>query len=377
MRHLLIAAKAPAKIRWRQLLIFAATFCSGFASAGTAPHPALYFPTENEAWETVSPAVLGWDETKLNAALDYAMQERSAGIVILYRGKIAAERHALLKTTDATGQLSRYGFVAKPPTPDGRSREDVASVQKSVISVLIGIAQQKGLINIEKPVSKYLGDNWSAASSAEEREITVEHLLAMSSGLNLALAMEHPPGEKWFYNTAAYGLLATILEQVTARPLQTLSESWLLGPLQMSASRWEARVWAKDRPEAVANGFVSTARDLSRFGLLMLAKGRWGKQQIFAFDEYFVSGIRNAKSDNPNYGYLWWLNRDANNPTGDKLIATAPNDLYAAQGALRRSVFVAPRAGLVVVRIGDQPGDKFSAKLWRKLAEAMHLDIEP
>ena len=46
--------------------------------------------------------------------------------------------------------------------------EDVASAQKSIAAVLIGIAQEKGLLDINDPVRKYLGTDWSDSTSQQE-----------------------------------------------------------------------------------------------------------------------------------------------------------------------------------------------------------------
>ena len=68
---------------------------------------------------------------------------------------------------------------------DGRIIEDVASIQKSVVSILIGIAQARGLLTVNSPVSTYLSEGWSDAAPEREEKITIQHLLSMSAGLFL------------------------------------------------------------------------------------------------------------------------------------------------------------------------------------------------
>ncbi len=53
----------------------------------------LYFPPADGAWESVDPAAIGWSVTGLEAALDYAGEQRSSGVVVLHRGRIVAERY--------------------------------------------------------------------------------------------------------------------------------------------------------------------------------------------------------------------------------------------------------------------------------------------
>ena len=82
--------------------------------------------------------------------------------------------------------------------------EDVASVQKSVSALLVGIAQHQGLLRLEDPVGKHLGAGWSKASPEQEQAITVRHLLTMTSGLMDDLTFEAAAGTRWRYNSAAY-----------------------------------------------------------------------------------------------------------------------------------------------------------------------------
>jgi len=68
-----------------------------------------------------------------------------------------------------------------PKDASGHVIEDVASVQKSVASILIGIAQEKGLLRIDDTVTQYLGAGWSRAEPAQERAITIRHLNSPST----------------------------------------------------------------------------------------------------------------------------------------------------------------------------------------------------
>ena len=59
---------------------------------------------------------------------------------------------------------------------------------------------------------------------------------------------------------------------------------------------------------------------------------------------------------NPFYGYLWWLNCNANATKGARRLETAPSDMFSANGALNRRCFVVPSLQLVVTRLGDSDG---------------------
>ena len=140
----------------------------------------------------------GWDRAKLEAALELAGQRKSSAAVILYRGRLLAERYWDLpaKPTDGKGRLNRYFHMSHGKGSGGRIIEDVASAQKSVVSLLVGIAQHKGLLKISDRVDKHLGEGWSKAPREKEAKITLRDLIIMSSGLKANLEYEAPPGRK-------------------------------------------------------------------------------------------------------------------------------------------------------------------------------------
>lgn len=307
-------------------------------SASSASSAPLYFPPVQGAWESVAPASVGWNADKLNEALEIAGKNRSSGVVILHRGRIMAERYwELDRNRWAVGQ-DRAGHAI----------EDVASAQKSVSSILVGIARHKGLLGLQDSVQKYLGLGWSKASPEREKAITIRHLITMTSGLANDLTYEAPPGTRWRYNTACY---ARTLEAVAAAAKRTpneLTRDWLTGPIGMADSSWV------ERPGAVARlnprGFATTARDLSRFGVLILAEGQWDGEPVIADREYLGAALRPSQNLNPNYGYLWWVN------TRQSRFPQAPADMVAALGAGDHHLFVIPSLDLVVTRLGSATG---------------------
>ena len=138
----------------------------------------LYFPSSDDSWETVSPQSVGWDGEKLNAALALAGQRRSSGVVILHGGRILAERY-----WDDPDDSARYLNMVTGRDSRGRAIEDVASAQKSVVAVLTGMAQERGYLQIDDPVSHYVGAGWSKLAVSQEAAVTIRHLLSMNSGL--------------------------------------------------------------------------------------------------------------------------------------------------------------------------------------------------
>jgi len=338
---------------------------------------ALYFPPHEGAWATVEPASIGWDAAELNATLAYAGSQESSGVVILYNGRILAERHwdKNPKPTDAQGQPNRYFYMRKGTLSNGHALEDVASVQKSIVSVLVGMAQHQGLLKIEDPVHTYLGNGWSKASVQQEVKISIRHLISMSSGLAVRLQYEKEPSTKWLYNTPAYSMSLRAVAAAAGKSHHELSAAWVTGRIGMNDSSWQPRPWAGERPTANTVGFVTTARDLARFGLLIQAEGKWAGKTVIADRDYLRESLRPSQEMNPRYGYLWWLNRPYAVTRGDKRvqvqrIPAAPADLVSANGALGRRLYVVPSLGLVVTRLGDAPGKTFDNVFWKRLMAA-------
>jgi CubicO group peptidase (beta-lactamase class C family) len=335
----------------------------------------LYFPAANASWETVAPDRLAWNAGALERALTFAAENNSTGVVILYRGRIAAEKYW---TAAAARETRLVRQAALPVDPDGRPVEDVASVQKSVIAVLIGMAIEKGLLDLDAPVTRYLGRGWSKAGSDAEEKITIRHLMSMTSGLSVQLEADNAPGVRWLYNTPAYSRLITVLARVTGLEPNQYTSAWLGTKIGMATTRWISRPAGGPNPY----GLTMTARDLARFGILMLADGRWGATQVVP-SVYAKSLMKTSQSLNPSYGLLWWTNGadrwqdwDAASKPG-RLVPAAPADLYAARGAGDHRLYVVPSLGLVITRFGTgaevdgkAAGPQyFDQQFWSRLAQ--------
>jgi CubicO group peptidase (beta-lactamase class C family) len=328
----------------------------------------LYFPFTDAAWARVSPAEAGWNETALAGALEYAGTRQSSGVVVLLGGRILAERH-----WDVAGPAG-YTRTRQGRTPEGHSIEDVASAQKSIVAFLAGVAERERLLSLDTAVDRYLGQRWSKAAAAAESQITVRHLMTMTSGLDDSLAYRQPAGAEWRYNTGAYSRMIPILEKAAGADIAALTERWLTGPTGMASSRWVTRPWAVGNDAANAIGFATTARDLARFGLLVLNRGAWRDRDLLQNPSYLDRMLAPSQTLNRSYGLLWWLNGQSGMLAGGRrhasLIPGAPSDLVAAVGAMGRKCYVVPSLQLVVTRIGADPGEAFDEELWTRLMTA-------
>jgi CubicO group peptidase (beta-lactamase class C family) len=292
----------------------------------------------------VSPQQAGWDRGNLDSALDYAGTVDSSAVVVVHDGRILAERYWSPVTVPRIAS-----------TPEAWPIEDVASLQKSIVSVLIGIAVDHRLVQRDAPVSRYLGAGWSRASVEAEAAITVNHLLTMTSGLTEpGLEVEAPAGRRWFYNTAAYSQLIKVLTSVTGKEPNGFTAEWLTTRMAMKDTRWVLRQGVGAGAAVNAYGLATTARDLARVGILVLAGGMWQGERIVS-ESYLREAVRPSQALNASYGLLWYVNQHQAPAGGVQPIlsvSAAPTDLVAAFGAGQRRVYVVPSLRLVVVRLG-------------------------
>jgi CubicO group peptidase (beta-lactamase class C family) len=348
-------------------------FDPGLQAQDNRPNNSLYFPPAQGEWETVQPGQVGWDRAKLQKVLNYAKENHSSGVVILHKGRILAEQY--IEITGPKSAKFKKRILGRDGA--GHTIEDVASAQKSIASILIGIAQQKGLLKIDDRVSQYLDVGWSRATQQQEQAITIRHLITMTSGLTVRGTYEASPGSKWRYNTTVFAKSMDVVAAAANMDRHELTKLWLTQPVGMSDSKWVRR----GSPEIqLVNGFgfATTARDLARFGLMTLAGGKWGDKTILADQQYLHDATTTSQPLNPFYGYLWWVNRNAHAPNRAPRLPTAPKDMYSANGALNRRCFVVPSLQLVVTRLGDQPAGNrgFDRQFWKLLVEAMPCDLK-
>lgn len=328
---------------------------AGLAQAPVSPPPASAPMAEGTAIEEL---------------LSYLRDQNSTGFVVLRGGE------TLIEQTWPAPQNSVFVNFVHGTSAAGQLLEDVASQQKSFVAVLVGIAVDRGLIDVTRPVSAYLGPGWSRASPEQEAAIRVVDVLTMSSGLNERFEYAAPVGTRFFYNTPVYAVTKQILARASGKTLDEITRQWLTAPLGMRDTSW------RQRPAALGDvgnptGLVTTSRDTAMFGRMILAGGVApnGRRIISARS---LRAMLDRSSANPSYGRLWWLNGAASSVRADgqprpgPLIPSAPSDLVGAFGFLDRRLYVVPSLNLVVVRTGAAGSDSaFDEHLWQRLMRVL------
>lgn len=346
-------------------LLFSLQCCAGAQEqSDRVPADAqnLFFPKSDKNWERLTPAEANWDEAALKNLLQYAGEQKSSTLIVLLRGRIVVEQYWDIDSS------ARYQAMVYGQDDEGHALEDVASVQKSLAAILLGIGLDKNLVKLDDLVTKHLGEGWSNASPDRESGITLKHLISMSSGLSDQLKFQSKPERRWQYNTNAYSRIMNVLEAASGLDRNAITEQWL-SPLQMENSTWKVRRFAKLDPKTNRHGWVTSGRDLARLGLLVSAKGDWNGRAVIQNKKYIQAMLQSSQQLNPAYGYLWWLNGQshifrAGRLRKDLLNSNAPDEMVAGLGALGRKLYVAPSLQLVIVRMGDQPETGFDAKFW-------------
>lgn len=327
-----------------------------------------YFPpTKTDEWETIEPAAAGFDAKKLQSVIDYIGEHDSTGAVILVGGRVVTEKY--WQRTNA------------------HTARDIASAQKSVLSVLVGIAQGEGRLKLDDYVSSFLGTGWSKAPAGHESLITIRHLLTMTSGLNDTLEPVGEPGKIWSYSNA-FSQLHYVLEKCTGKTIQDYATGVLFGPTGIRDSSYYVRPAILNDPAAAGYGLRMSPRDMARFGLLMLNNGDWGAVPVVRDKAYLAESINSSQKLNLSYGYLWWLNGKQSflyptqiRPAPGPLVPSAPSDWYAALGRDDKKIHVVPSMDLVLSRWGGAADGAngngrlnvpvtFDNEIWKRLTAA-------
>ncbi|MCP4574656.1 MAG: serine hydrolase [bacterium] len=200
----------------------------------------------------------------------------------------------------------------------------LASVTKSVSSLLTGVAVDRGAITgVEVPVMDFFPDLEPSADH-RWRDITLHHLLSMSMGLDwgpdedphgtgpaffgqvLGRRIVHAPGTRWAYHSANVNLLAGVLREATGLHADAFAERHLFTPLGITDYDWS--FMATDGYRLMDGSLQLRPRDMAKLGMLVRGEGRWRGEQIVSTDWIRRSVSRQIDTDGPEgYGYLWWL----------------------------------------------------------------------
>lgn len=256
---------------------------------------------------TLSP--LATADGGLAAVLDKA--ERLAALetlIIAQHGKVIAER----------------GYRGHRTT----TPSNIKSASKSVISALVGIAIDKGVISsVEQPIAELLESDLPSKPDPRLQQVTVGNLLSMQAGLGstsgrnygawvashnwvraaLSRPFEADPGAAMIYSTGSSHLLSAILTRRTGQSTLQLTRQWL-APLEGFA----ISAWTRD-PQGIylgGNEMAMTPRSLLAFGELYRRDGVTASGERLLSREWIEASWTprtRSRYTGHGYGYGWFI----------------------------------------------------------------------
>lgn len=331
---------------------------------------------------SAQPAQIRYRYRNIGYTLDeYLERQRVTGLLVIRNGEIVAERY-------------RYGR-------SDQARFLSFSMAKSVISMLVGIALERGVISsLDDPADKYAKELAGSPYGATP----IRHLLRMSSGLTFterydgnddvarmsraattgrppvvdvlrSITERHSPaGSKFAYASAETEVLGRVLAGASGRSVAALTSEWLWQPLGAESDAFW--VLSRDGQERSSGYFNATLRDWGRLGWMLAQDGRVGERQVVP-REYLLEATDAARQPAAfrprtegryfGYGYQFWLF-----PLRERS--------FGLQGVHGQAVFVQPSSGIVMVQTSayqaasgqqdPQPGLERDA-FWRGVLQSL------
>lgn len=272
-------------------------------------------------------------------------------IIIIRNGKIItkAEKGAQLLN------VSKYTF----------------SACKSIVSLAIGCLIDEGLLTYDEKIADIFDKECPALSKVRSRQLIVEHLLTMTSGLTfgeaesqttenwiggfLSGSMRGDPGEEFYYNSINTYLLAAIVVRKTGMSLCEYLDKKIFAHMDIKDYYWEKS------PEGIEKGgwgLYMKPEDMAKLGILVMNYGKWGENRLIS--EEYIKAATTAKIETPeefgnyDYGYQIW--------TGVR------NSSFLFNGMLGQNLLGFRKTGIIIVsNAGDN--ENFQRGKFFELAE--------
>ncbi len=274
--------------------------------------------------------------------------------------------------------ISHHGEMLLERYYNGASADQPAnlkSASKTVMSALIGVALDKGILSsVDQTVDEFFPTQLAGDANARKREISIEDLLTMRSGLEstsnrnygrwvlsdnwvdhaLSRPLQAESGTNMIYSTGNTHLLSAILAQMTGGSTREFANEALLRPMGFSLSYWPTD------PQGIhfgGNDMEMTPRQMLAFGELYINGGKSNGRissatnDVQVISEHWVNESLQIRTPSPRgegrfYGYGWWYRE------------LAEQDIFFAWGYGGQFIFVVKPLELVVVVTSDSlPGD--------------------
>jgi CubicO group peptidase (beta-lactamase class C family) len=370
----------------------------------SAPGVDTLWPTKG--WATARPASVGLDEKVLDA-LDKELAAGKFSLVdsfaVFRCGEKVYERtyphdYAKIygKQAKEKGPLNarltgRYNYFDPDwhPYYHGTDMHTMQSVSKTVTSVIIGVAMNRGDFKaaVDTPVLKFFDVAKVKNVDERKRRMTLRDVLTMTAGLEwiedvpyddprsdasimeatddwvqyvIDKPMAAEPGKVFNYSSGVTELLAYIFKKETGQDIDDYGEKYLFAPLGIKHH------WKRSYMEVIdtEGGLYLNGNDLAKIGYLYLHDGVWEGKQIVskAWVAESLQGYIDAEGDY-RYGYKWWLLKRTD----------TAGYVWMARGFGGQRMMVFPEEEMIVVFtgwdiLGEPPTDK---ELFARLLPAL------
>ena len=213
------------------------------------------------------------------------------------------------------------------------------SLRKPLISLLFGIARDKGLLDLSLTIKDLDITEYNIEFSPVEQSATIRDLLMSRSGIYIQADAEteysrsnrpnrgqYKPGEFYFYNNFDFNVLGTILKKTTGMSYEECLYEWLAKPLHMQDFQMRHVVYGSpytlNKSHHKAYKTWMSARDLAKIGAMLAQKGIWKDQRIVSTSwivesttaHHFFENDQNWPRD--AYAMLWAVDTKNNNIWG-------------------------------------------------------------
>lgn len=337
------------------LLVFSgsAAWVKNIEEKGVSSDVSFVYP--GETWERIKdPSSAGYSAEGLEKVHEYVKTLDTTGLMVVVGGKVLFEY----------GDLKQLSYLA--------------SVRKSILSILYGKYVTDGTIRLNTTLEE-LGITDNEGLLPVEQKATIDHLITARSGIyhpasnaGDSTASAPPrgsqqPGEYFLYNNWDFNCAGTIFEMLTRQVIYDTLERDLAVPLGMQDfDRLSQRKSGNlKRSRFPAYHIWLSTRDMARIGYLMLREGGWAGRQIVP--KAWALKISQIKTPlekmNPEpyrkgtfgYGYMWWV--------WDGPEAVGPyKGAYTASGAYGQYITVLPALDMVIAHKTAVPPRKRSVR---------------
>ena len=255
---------------------------------------------------------------------------------------------------------------------DSQRSHQMRSATKSVVSALVGIAIDRGLLASDtERVTPLLPYDAYANPDARKASLTLRDLLTMRSGLAcddwngdspgneskmyqsadwpkfvLDLPMIADPGTTGSYCSGNVAVAGRIVERAAKMPLRSFAQANLFAPLGIRDVRWNYALTSSNA--ATFAQVYLRPRDMLKLGILFHQHGVWEGRQVISRAWVERSTAKWSRVGDQDYGYFWWHQWiDVATPSGTKRV-----DMVAASGNGGQKIYLIPSLDAVVVTTG-------------------------